>query len=69
MVLSIYFKILNLNFFTLYRKYFYTFFLILSGIFSPPEILSQIIISGVIYFIYEIILIVNLVISYYFNQL
>ena len=69
MVLSIYFNILNLKFFTLYRKYFYTCFLILSGIFSPPEILSQIIISVAIYIIYEMIVIINLVISYYFNQL
>lgn len=69
MILFIYFEILDLNFFIIYRKYFYTIFLILSGIFSPPDIFSQIFISVLLYIIYELILIYSLIVAEYFNFL
>lgn len=67
MIFFIHFEILTLNFFIIYRKYFYTLFLILSGIFSPPDILSQIFIAIIFYIIYELILILNLVVTKYYN--
>ena len=56
MVCSIYFNFLRVEFFINYRKYFIIFIFILGGLVSPPDIFSQIFISGIILIIYEIII-------------
>lgn len=65
MICLLYFKILNIQFFVSYRKYFIITIFILGGVLSPPDIFSQIFISSIILFIYEIILFYYLLLHYY----
>ena len=65
MICLLYFKILNIQFFVSYRKYFIITIFILGGVLSPPDIFSQIFISSIILFVYEIILFYYLLLYYY----
>lgn len=67
-VFLLYFNFIKVNFFVYYRKYFIIIFFILGGIFSPPDVFSQIFISFFILFIYEIILFFNLLLTNYKNE-
>jgi len=65
MIFLLYFNFLKIDFFINYRKYFVILFFVLGGLFSPPDILSQIFISCFILIIYEIILFLNLLLQNY----
>ena len=60
MVFLLYFNILKISFFIRYRKYFFILFFIFGGVFSPPDIISQVILGLFIIFFYEVILFFNL---------
>lgn len=68
LIFLLYFDFIKVNFFIYYRKYFIIIFFIFGGIFSPPDILSQIFISFFVLFIYEIILFCNLLSKNYINE-
>lgn len=65
MICFIYFKFLSIGFFTNYRKFFIIFIFILGGFISPPDIFSQIIISGIVLLVYEVIIFCYLLLYYY----
>lgn len=65
MIFLIYFNFLDLKFFIKYRKYFIIIFFILGGLFSPPDIFSQLFVSIPGLVIYEIILFGSLLLQNY----
>lgn len=67
MIFFIYFNFLGTGFFIVYRKYFIIIFFILGGLFSPPDIFSQLFISIPVLVLYEIVLFFGLLAQNYFK--
>lgn len=65
MVFLIYYKVVNIKFFIDYRKYFIITMFILGGVFSPPDIFSQLLFSSQVLILFELVIIFVLLFDNY----